>query len=67
MGKSFGGLSGGGKSPVYVEQLKNLFVLWALQGSAPLFVKFLRLLPIKSLQDFTGSEELVYKVWTPAG
>lgn len=63
LGKEFGCFSDEGvvTTPDYVHYLDNTYIVFAVKSLSPLLFSFLKLLPIKGLQDFLRAPDVMYK------
>lgn len=63
LGKEFGCFDEEGtvRIPDYVHYLDNTYIVFAVKSLSPLLFSFLKLLPIKGLQDFLSAPDVMYK------
>jgi cytochrome P450 len=69
-GIAFVGAPNGGlqcqKSPQFVCDMDNAFLIWDLEGRFPLFMWFVKRIPVKSLQHVFNGTERLYQYSTAA-
>jgi cytochrome P450 len=65
VGAPYGGLQCD-KSPQFVADMDNAFLIWDLEGRFPLLMWFIERLPIKSLQHFFNGTDRLYEASTAA-